>query len=357
MSRVLIAMSGGVDSSAAALLMQQRGYECVGCTMKLYDNEDAGIERLHTCCSLDDVEDARSVAFALGMRYYVFNFGEEFREKVIDNFTSEYLHGRTPNPCIACNRYLKFGKLFERAKQLDCTHVVTGHYARIEEQNGKYVLKKALDETKDQSYVLYAMTQDELAHTLFPLGEYRKSEIRRLTEAHHFINANKPDSQDICFVPDGDYVKAIDRFCGKTDTAGNFVSLDGEKIAEHEAYIKYTVGQRRGLGVPAGQRLYVCRIRPDTHEVVLGRNEDLFSYRAELKDVHWISGLIPTGAVECKVKIRYRHTEQPAQITMLDDRRAVLEFQEPQRAITPGQAAVFYMDDVVLGGGIIEKSM
>ena len=218
--KALIAMSGGVDSSVAAKLMVDQGYTCIGCTMKLYHNEDAGIPRSHTCCSLDDVEDARSVAYKLGIPYYVFNFTRDFKAKVIDKFVDSYLHGVTPNPCIDCNRYLKFAKLFERAQILDCDYVVTGHYARIEKEGGKYILKKALDETKDQSYVLYDMTQNQLAHTLFPLGSLRKAETRRIAQACGFINADKPDSQDICFVPDGDYASVIELHTGKSHSRG-----------------------------------------------------------------------------------------------------------------------------------------
>ena len=215
MEKVLIAMSGGVDSSLAAKLMKDAGYDCIGCTMKLYDNDDAGLAKGHTCCSLDDVEDARSVAHRIGIPYYVFNFKDGFRENVIKRFISEYEAGRTPNPCIDCNRYMKFDTLYNRAQTLSCEYVVTGHYARIEKVGGKYILKKALDETKDQSYVLYSMTQQQLAHTLFPLGSMKKTEVRKLAEESGFINADKPDSQDICFVPDGDYGAFLERYTGK----------------------------------------------------------------------------------------------------------------------------------------------
>lgn len=242
MKRALIAMSGGVDSSVAAYLAQREGYECIGCTMKLYTNTDAGISEKHTCCSLDDVEDARAVAYRLGMRYCFFNFSEGFRERVMLPFAADYRRARTPNPCIECNRRMKFDALFRRAEELGCEKIVTGHYARIARAGERYLLQKALDETKDQSYVLYAMTQRELAHTLFPLGAMRKSETRAIAEAQGFGNARKRDSQDICFAPDGDYAAAIERLTGEKSVPGAFVSTDGRVLGEHKGIIHYTVG-------------------------------------------------------------------------------------------------------------------
>lgn len=353
MKKALIAMSGGVDSSVAAFLTQNMGYECVGCTMKLYDNEDAGIPKGHTCCSLDDVEDARSVARKLGMPYYVFNFKDEFREKVMGKFVDAYRRGVTPNPCIDCNRYMKFDKLFERARVMGCDHVVTGHYARIAFENGKYVLRKALDETKDQSYVLYNMTQEQLAMTLFPLGELKKSETRRIAEENGFVNARKHDSQDICFVPDGDYAAVVERLTGEKDVPGNFVRSDGTVLGQHKGIIHYTVGQRRGLGISADERIYVCRICPENRTVVLGKKSELFSSVAEVGDVNWISGSCPAEAFACHVKIRYRQKEQPARLEVTDSGHVRICFEQPQCAIAPGQAAVFYNGDEVLGGGVI----
>ena len=351
--KALIAMSGGVDSSVAAYLAQREGYECIGCTMKLYTNEDAGLSERHTCCSLDDVEDTRSVAYRLGMPYYVFNFSEGFRERVMLPFAADYCRGRTPNPCIECNRCMKFEALLRRAEELGCDKIVTGHYARVERAGERYILRKALDGTKDQSYVLYAMTQRQLSRTLFPLGGMRKSETRAVAETQGFLNARKKDSQDICFAPDGDYAAAIERMTGEASRPGAFVSTDGRVLGEHRGIIHYTVGQRRGLGIPHPESLYVCRIDPERNEVVLGAERELYRRETEAADVNWIAGETPAAPVGCAVKIRYRAAEESAVVYPEGDRARVV-FDEPQRAITPGQAAVFYDGDTVLGGGTIE---
>lgn len=347
-------MSGGVDSSLAAKLMKDKGFDCIGCTMKLYHNEDAGIESSRTCCSLDDVEDARSVAYKLGMPFYVFNFTDAFRDTVIRKFIESYENGITPNPCIDCNRYMKFDKLYERAKTLGCDYIVTGHYARIEEENGKFVLKKALDETKDQSYVLYFMTQDQLVHTMFPLGSMQKTEVRAIAEESGFVNADKPDSQDICFVPNGDYASVIELQTGKESAEGNFVDKQGNNLGRHKGVIHYTIGQRKGLGVSSTEPLYVCNICPKDGNVVLGSNDDLFSREADVSDFNWISGEVPGSEFRCKAKIRYRQPEQWVTVIPTGADTVHIVFDEPQRAITPGQAAVFYDGDTVLGGGTIK---
>jgi tRNA-specific 2-thiouridylase len=356
--KALIAMSGGVDSSIAAKLMIDKGYQCTGCTMKLYHNEDACIAKGHTCCSLDDVEDARSVAALLGIPYHVFNFTDDFKSKIIDKFVQSYLHGLTPNPCIDCNRYMKFDKLYERAKLMGCDVIVTGHYARIEfdEKTGKYILKKAVDTSKDQSYVLYNMSQDQLAHTQFPLGHLCKSEVREIAEKCGFINADKPDSQDICFVPNGDYAAVIEHHTGEKCQPGIFLSPDGKTIGKHQGIIHYTIGQRRGLGLNYHEPLYVCKICPRNNTIILGKESDLLSRECRVEDFHWISGDVPEAPVPCKAKIRYRSAEKSACATVLGPTTVQIVFDEPVKAITPGQAAVLYDGDVVLGGGTIAAS-
>ena len=361
--KALVAMSGGVDSSVAALLTKSAGYEVTGCTMKLWSGEETGETGAEgtgelsgggkTCCTLDDAEDARSVARRLGFPFYVFNCRDAFREKVILPFVESYEAGRTPNPCIECNRHLKFGHLYRRAAELGCDKIVTGHYARIEEREGRFFLKKAADETKDQSYVLYCLTEEQLSHTLFPLGGITKQEVRELAEKHALVTAHKQESQDICFVPDGDYAAVIRRIGGKNCPPGNFTDMQGKVLGTHKGIIHYTLGQRRGLGISAAEPLYVVKIDPVSNTVVLGRNEDLFSRELDVPAFHWITGEVPAGEVRCSVKVRYRHKEQPAVLRITEEGRAHIVFDEPQRAVTPGQSAVAYAGDTVLGGGII----
>ena len=353
MDKVLIAMSGGVDSSVAAFLMKEQGCQCIGTTMKLFHNEDIGVKRTKTCCSLEDVEDARSVAFRLGIPYYVFNFSDDFKGQVIDRFIAAYERGATPNPCIDCNRYLKFERLYERARILGCDVIVTGHYARIEQENGRWLLKKSLDESKDQSYVLYSLTQEQLAHTRLPLGAMHKSETRRIAEEQGFYNADKPDSQDICFVPTGDYAGFIARFTGHDCSAGDFVDEEGHVLGRHKGIVHYTVGQRKGLGIAADAPLYVKQIDAASNRVVLSGNESLFSRELTANDFNWIAYDVPPRELCATARVRYHQREQAATVTVLGDGRVHLVFDEPQRAITPGQAVVLYDGDTVLGGGTI----
>lgn len=354
--KAIIAMSGGVDSSVAALLMKEQGYDCIGATMKLFRNEDIGVPREHSCCSLDDVEDARSVAYKLGIPYYVFNFSDRFREEVIDRFVCAYENGRTPNPCIDCNRYLKFDKLYQRARELGCDCVATGHYARIErdETSGRYLLKKAVDADKDQSYVLYSMSQEQLAHTRFPLGGMTKPEVRRIAEAQGFVNARKHDSQDICFVQDGNYSEFIEQHTGKKYPEGNFIDTSGNILGRHRGIIHYTVGQRKGLGLAFAAPMYVCAVNAEDNTVTLGRNDELFSKKLIAKDINLISRASIYEPLRVKAKIRYRQAEQWATAVQLDGDTLSVEFDEPQRAITSGQAVVLYDGDTVVGGGTIQ---
>ncbi len=350
-------MSGGVDSSVAALLIKKQNYECMGITMHLYSNEDIFIDTSKTCCSVDDVEDARGVAYRLDIPYYVFNFSDDFNKQVIDRFISAYEAGFTPNPCIDCNRHIKWKKLFSRMKELDYDYVVTGHYARIEYDNNtqRYMLKKGLDESKDQSYVLYNMTQEQLAHTLLPIGNLSKTEVRELAETNGFINANKPDSQDICFIPDGDYATFIEKRTGKTYPTGTFLHKDGTILGEHKGLIRYTIGQRKGLGLALKKPGYVCRKCYDTNTIIIGDNEDLFTRRLVANDFNWIAPK-PEAPIKIKAKTRYKHLEQPAVATPLANGTIEVLFDEPQRAITAGQAVVLYDGDTVVGGGTIIKT-
>ena len=352
--KVLVAMSGGVDSSVAAKLLTDAGYDCVGCMMKLYDNEDAGIPKGHTCCSLDDAEDARSVARRLGFPFYVFNLKDKFAACVIDRFVDAYEHGVTPNPCIDCNRYLKFDKLFERADILGCRYIATGHYARVERAGEKYVLKKALDETKDQSYVLYDLTQEKLARVKFPLGTFRKTDAREIAAEAGLCNARKHDSQDICFVPDGDYTAFLQEYGHVTLEPGNFVDREGRVLGRHRGLPCYTTGQRKGLGVSAGKHVYVVRKNARDNTILLGDDRDLFTSRLTACRVNWIAGAAPAGSIRVTAKTRYSQTEAEAAVTPLPDGRMEVVFDRPQRAVTAGQAVVLYDGDQVLGGGVIE---
>lgn len=352
MSKALIAMSGGVDSSVAAYLTGLEGFDRIGVTMKLYTGEETA-EVGKTCCSLDDAEDARSVAHRLGFPHYVFNFSGDFRREVIERFVCAYEAGMTPNPCVDCNRHLKFDRLYRRAEELGCDYIVTGHYARIERAGDRYLLKKAVSTEKDQSYVLWSLTQEQLAHTRFPLGALSKEETRRIAAEQGFLNADKPDSQDICFVPDGDYAAFICRYRGHGYPEGDFVDTEGRVLGRHRGIIHYTLGQRKGLGLAMGEPRYVVGIDPQTDRVVLGRNEDLFSRELDAENVNWIACDEPTEPMRVRAKVRYRQAEQWATVSVPESGRLHLVFDEPQRAITRGQSVVLYDGDTVLGGGVI----
>lgn len=353
MKKALIAMSGGVDSSVAALLIKEQGLDATGVTMKLYDNEDIGLKS-NTCCSDDDIADARAVCARLSIPYYVFNFRDDFNEEVINRFITAYENGSTPNPCIDCNRYIKFERLMRRMSELGMDYVVTGHYARIEqdEDSGRYLLKKAVDDSKDQSYVLYSLTQEQLSHTLFPLGTLSKTEVREIAKKNGFINAKKHDSQDICFVPDGKYAEFIEGYTGKRYPNGAFVDRDGNTLGEHKGIIRYTIGQRKGLGLALSAPMYVLEKDLEKNNVILGSNDDLFSRELFADNVNLISVKEINSPIKVSAKVRYNQKEQPATAEMRDGKLHVV-FDEPQRAICKGQAVVLYDGDTVVGGGTI----
>ena len=352
----LIAMSGGVDSSVAAYLMKQAGYRCMGATMRLYQNEDLGQCGFHTCCSAKDVEDAADVAFQLDIPFEVINYTDEFREKVIKKFIATYETGGTPNPCIDCNRYMKFDKMLAFAREHGLDYVVTGHYARIEQDpdTGRWLLKKALYGEKDQSYVLYVLTQDELAHTRFPLGGMDKPSIRALAERAGFCNAHKHDSQDICFVPDGDYAAFLERYTGQPMQPGNFVDEQGHVIGRHKGAARYTIGQRKGLGISAETRLFVSGKNMAENTVTVGLESALFHSSLLADEWNWIAAPPAVGQpLPCTARTRYHQPERPATATLLPDGRVRVDFAAPQRAIAPGQAVVLYNGESVIGGGTI----
>lgn len=352
--KVMIGMSGGVDSSVAAFLLQKESLEVIGATMKLYNNEDIDFVSEKTCCSLDDVLDAKSVCARLGIRHYTLNMTDDFKKEVIERFISAYQNGFTPNPCIDCNRYMKFSKMLHKAQELDIDYVATGHYARIEKQGDRYILKKAVDLSKDQSYVLYSLTQEQLKVTKFPLGNYTKQQVREIAEKNGFVNARKHESQDICFVPDGDYSKFIEYYTGKTYPCGDFVDMNGKRLGEHKGIIRYTIGQRRGLGLALPASMYVVEKDVDNNKVILGFNDDLFKKEVNVKNISFTACDGLDKPERLCAKIRYNQKEQPATVTQTDENHFTIVFDEPQRAITKGQAAVLYDGDTVVGGGTIE---
>ena len=348
MAKVMVGMSGGVDSSVAAKLLIDSGYDVTGVTLKLFDGGDIS-EDFRTCCSLSDVEDARSVCYRLGIDHFVFNFKEAFRKKVINQFTESYLNGKTPNPCIECNRHIKFDKMLRRAEELGFDYIATGHYAErvYDYKTNRYILKRPKDRSKDQTYVLYGLTQYQLSKTLFPLGEYEKSDIRRIAEAAGLINSRKPDSQDICFVPDGDYASFIKKNTGAEIKEGNFISADGDVIGRHKGIINYTIGQRRGIGISIGKPAYVTDKNALENTVTIGDESNLYKSEITAYDVNLISLDSISDEMRVTAKVRYSRNEQ------VEDDLIRVTFDEPQRAPASGQAVVFYDGDVVIGGGTI----
>lgn len=352
--KVIVAMSGGVDSAAAALLIKEAGYDAAGITMKLW-SETETVTDVDSGIISTDIADAKRIADSLGMPHYVLSLGDTFRACVIDRFIADYKRGATPNPCVECNRYIKFGKLLEASVGMGYDRIATGHYARIEcLPSGRFVIKKALDESKDQSYVLWSLSQETLARTLLPLGNHTKAEIRELAAAHGFANAHKSDSQDICFIPDGDYAGFICRNTSENFPAGDFVDTEGKILGRHNGIIRYTVGQRKGLGIALGRPMFVKEKDTEKNTVTLCDNDELFSQRLTASRINFVACEDMRTPTRLEAKIRYKHSAAPAVVTQTDDDKFTLEFDTPQRAIARGQSVVLYDGDTLVGGGIID---
>ena len=355
MSKVVVGMSGGVDSSVAAYLLKEQGYDVIGVTMQIWQDEDRDTQEENGgCCGLTAVDDARRVAAALDIPYYVMNFKKEFKENVMDYFVDEYLHGKTPNPCIACNRYVKWESLLTRSMAIGADFIATGHYARIEKlENGRYAVRRSATLAKDQTYALYNLTQDQLKKTLMPVGDYSKDQIREIAEKINIRVAHKPDSQDICFVPDGDYAAFIDENTDVKIPQGNFVTSDGTILGRHKGITHYTVGQRKGLGLALGYPAFVLEIRPETNEVVIGTKDESMTTTLRADRLNFMAIEDITEPIRVFAKIRYNHKGAWCTVEKTGEDEVLCTFEEPQRAVTPGQAVVFYDGEYVLGGGTI----
>lgn len=353
--KVVIGMSGGVDSSVAAYLLKEQGYEVIGIMMKLAPDDPEYAENEGGCCSLSAVLDARRVADKLEIPFYVMNFKRPFQTLVINNFVDEYFSGRTPNPCIMCNKHIKFEELLRKAMALGADYIATGHYATIENVNDRYLLKRSQDDKKDQTYALYTLTQEQLAHTLMPCGSYSKTEIREIAEKIGLEVFRKKDSQEICFVPDNNHGRFIEKFTGKTLSPGKFVDKNGNVLGTHKGIVYYTIGQRKGLGIALGKPMFVTDIIPEKNQVVLGDEEDIFKTELIAKDINLISFDKFEGEIKVTAKVRYSAKPAAATITQLDNDKVKIKFEEKQRAITKGQSVVFYDGDIVVGGGIIDE--